>query len=73
MPSDTFLPIIRVSGNNYDIGFQIGKKFRERINSALASSTIFKLNKTKDQEQPEWLERLYNQANEKFPQYIQEI
>ena len=73
MPSDTFLPIIRVSGSNYDIGFQIGKKFRERIHSALASSTIFKLNKAKDQKQPEWLERLYNQANEKFPQYIQEI
>ncbi len=73
MPSDTFLPIIRVSGSNYDIGFQIGKKFRDRIHSVFASSTIFKLNKTKDQKHPEWLERLYNQTNEKFPQYIQEI
>ncbi|MCP5003401.1 MAG: hypothetical protein GY941_05535 [Planctomycetes bacterium] len=73
MPSDTFLPIIRVSGSNYDIGLQIGKKFRERIHSALSSSTIFKLNKVRDQKQPGWLERLYNQANENFPQYIREI
>ncbi len=73
MALDSFLPIIRVSGSNYDIGFQIGKTFRNRINSAFASSTILRLNKPKDQKHPEWLDQLYKQSNETFPQYIQEI
>ncbi|MEE9119035.1 MAG: C45 family peptidase [Calditrichia bacterium] len=73
MGSESFLPVIRVSGSNYDIGFQIGKNFRHRINSVFTSSTILRLNKTRDQKNPGWLDKLYEQSNEKFPQYIQEI
>ncbi len=73
MTVDNFLPIIHVSGSNYDIGFQTGKRFRDHINSVLTSSTILRLNKAKDQKHPEWLDKLYNQSNEIFPQYIQEI
>ncbi|MCQ4573645.1 MAG: C45 family autoproteolytic acyltransferase/hydrolase [Candidatus Brocadiales bacterium] len=73
MVSDNFLPTIHVSGSNYDIGFQTGKTFQDRINSVFTSSTILKLNKAKDQKHPEWLDQLYNRSNEIFPQYIQEI
>ncbi len=73
MTADTFLPIIRVSGSNYDIGFQVGRTFRDRIHSVLDSSTILELNKAKDQEHPEWVDQLYKKSNDRFPQYVQEI
>ncbi len=48
MISPEILPVLRVSGTNYEIGFQVGQHFKERIKNTLDYSPIFKVNKIWD-------------------------
>ena len=67
------LPLLSVSGNNYDIGFKIGQEFKDRIKKAFTQSIIFNSLKKYDELNPEWFNGLQAEAVKKFPQYVKEM
>ncbi|MFX1593114.1 MAG: C45 family autoproteolytic acyltransferase/hydrolase, partial [Promethearchaeota archaeon] len=73
MISQEILPVLRVSGTNYEIGFQVGQHFKERIKNALDNFPIFKVNKSWDEKNPERLEKVKQISEKFFPQYMEEL
>lgn len=66
-------PIIRVSGNHYDIGYQVGQQFKKLIRKALLRSPFYIGLKLMDSMKPEWFNELQTNAEKFYPQYIDEI
>ena len=65
-------PVYSVSGNNYEIGFEIGKRFRPQIVDFLGKSKRLKLLRKVERRNPrlqEWT--MYGERY--FPQYMEEI
>ncbi|MFQ6124112.1 MAG: C45 family autoproteolytic acyltransferase/hydrolase [Candidatus Heimdallarchaeota archaeon] len=73
MTNTAFLPVFRVRGTNYEIGFEIGRKFKERIKKAFTHSVIYKYLIKIDRLKPEWFDSLHEHAKKYFPQYLTEI
>ena len=73
MKSNSFLPILHVSGTNYEIGQEIGQKFKDRIKKAFAQSAIYKYLWSQDELNPDWFNRLHDCAQKQFPNYLEEI
>lgn len=73
MKSKDILPFLRVSGTNYEIGFQIGKQFKDRIKITLDNLPIFKNNKERDEKNPKKLEKVKQLSEKYFPQYMEEL
>ena len=71
--NNNFLPFLKVSGTNYEIGYKIGKQFKNLIKMAFEKSIIFKELINRDKEEPEWFNKLLNHANKSYPHYIEEI
>jgi len=70
MTNRSFLPILRVSGTNYEIGFEIGRKFKERIGK---SSQRIELLREVDGMNPRWFDGLHEAAKKFLPRYMDEI
>ena len=73
MTNKVFLPILRVGGTNYDIGFEIGRKFKDRIKKAFTQSVIYNYLIEIDRLKPEWFDYLHEHSKKYFPQYLTEI
>lgn len=73
MTNKAFLPVFRVEGTNYEIGFEIGRKFKDRINRAFKQSVIYNYLIEIDRLKPEWFDCLHEHAKKHFPQYLAEI
>jgi len=71
-PQD-ILPFLRVSGTNYEIGFQVGQQFRDRIKNTLDNLPAFKENKERDEKNPERLNKIKKISEKSFPQYMEEL
>ncbi len=65
--------VLRVSGSNYDIGFQIGSKFKDKIKDALSQSNKLKFLRKEDESNPKKFNQLETIGQKHFPQYIEEI
>ncbi|MFX0092588.1 MAG: C45 family autoproteolytic acyltransferase/hydrolase [Candidatus Hodarchaeota archaeon] len=68
-----FLPVFRISGSNYDIGLNIGRKFKERIHRAFKESKRIKNLRIRDNLKPDWLNRVEQRAKNHFPHLMDEI
>jgi predicted choloylglycine hydrolase len=73
MTNAEFPPFLRVKGTNYEIGFQIGKQFEDRIKDTLDKLPIFKLNKEWDEKHPENIEKVQELSEKYFPKYMEEL
>ncbi len=73
MIPEKFLPLLRVSGNNYEIGLQIGKHFKDRIKKAFARSILIKALLFQDKMEPDWFDKLNTGAIKSFPDYVEEL
>ncbi|MFW9999106.1 MAG: C45 family autoproteolytic acyltransferase/hydrolase [Candidatus Hodarchaeota archaeon] len=73
MISHEILPVLRVSGTNYEIGFQVGQHFKERIKNTLDNLPGFKVNKVWDNKNPERLKKVKKISEKYFPQYMEEL
>ena len=73
MTTQDILPFLRVSGTNYEIGFQIGQHFRDRIKNTLDTLPAFKENKEWDEKNPERLNKVKKISEKYFPQYMEEL
>jgi len=73
MDKNELFPIFNVKGNNYDIGKQVGRYFKQRILKALNECAQFKDLKKLDEERPERINRVEVLAKKHFPQFINEI
>ena len=72
MTENLVLPVYSISGNNYDIGFEIGRKFRPQIVDFLGKSKRLKLLRKLEKRDPR-LQKLVRYGEMYFPQYIEEI
>ena len=70
---DKFLPLLRVSGNNYEIGEKIGVYFKDRIKKVHKESIFLQIMKFFDKRDPDWFEELHENGKKAFPQYIEEL
>ena len=73
MIQNAFLPIFRVSGTNYDIGFEVGSKFKDQIQQAFSKSALYNHLKEQDKINPKWFNNLHEIAEKHYPQYLAEI
>ncbi len=73
MDKNKSFPLVKVNGNNYDIGKQVGEHFKERIQKALKECNQFKEFQKLDEERPERINQVESLAKKHFPQYIKEI
>ncbi len=73
MKNNAFLPAFRVEGTNYEIGLEIGRKFKDRIKRAFTQSVIYKYLIEIDRLKPEWFDDLHEHAKKHFSQYLAEI
>lgn len=73
MEKNKSFPLVSVKGNNYIIGKQIGKHFKERILKALKECNPFKEFQKLDKERPERINQVESLAKMHFPQFIKEI
>ncbi len=73
MNNQVFLPFLKVNGTNYEIGYKIGKHFKERIKDTLNNLPVFKANKEWDEKNPERLEKVKQLSEKYFPQYMEEL
>ncbi|MFW9879707.1 MAG: C45 family autoproteolytic acyltransferase/hydrolase, partial [Candidatus Thorarchaeota archaeon] len=73
MISTEILPLLRVSGTNYEIGFQVGQHFKERIKNTLDNLEMFNDNKIWHQKNPERLKKVKKISEQYFPQYMEEL
>jgi len=73
MTTQDILPFLRVSGTNYEIGFQVGQHFRDRIKNTLDNLPTFKENKEWDEKNPERLNKVKKISETYFPQYMEEL
>lgn len=68
------IPFVEAEGNNYDIGFEIGKKLRKQIKNIIYLNNKFYLRTTgKDFNYFAHKSKPYLKFAEKFPQYISEL
>lgn len=65
--------VLRVSGSNYDIGFQIGSKFKDKIKNALSQSNKLKFLRKANESDPKKFNQLKIIGQKHFPQYMEEI
>ncbi len=73
MTPNSFLPIFRIKGDNYEIGFEVGSNFKERIQQAFSKSALYNHLKEQDRLNPEWFNQLHEIAEKHYPQYLAEI
>ncbi|MFX1259470.1 MAG: C45 family autoproteolytic acyltransferase/hydrolase, partial [Promethearchaeota archaeon] len=73
MISQEILPVFKVSGTNYNIGFQVGQHFKEQIKNTLDNFPIFKVNKIWDKKNPKRLNKVKKISEKFFPQYMEEL
>jgi len=72
MTQNLLLPVYSVSGHNYEIGFEIGKKFRPQITDFLGKSKRLKSLRKVEKRNPR-LQKLTDYGKRFFPQYMEEI
>lgn len=72
MSKNSILPIYSVSGNNYEIGFQIGKTLKSQIIDFLGKSKSLRFLRKEEGENPR-LQKLVEYGEKYFPQYMEEI
>jgi len=72
MTKNSVLPVYSVSGNNFEIGFEIGKRFRLQIADFLEKSKRLKLLRTVEKKTPR-LQKWMEYGERWFPQYMEEI
>ena len=72
MTQNPVLPVYSVSGNNYKIGFEIGKRFQPQIADFLGKSKRLKLLRKAEKRNPR-LPKLVKYGEKHFPQYMKEI
>jgi len=72
MTKNLVLPVYSVSGSNYELGFEIGKRFRSQIADFLGKSKRLKLLRRSENRNPR-LQRWMKYGETYFPQYIEEI
>jgi hypothetical protein len=65
--------VLKAEGSNFDVGFQIGKKFKDRIKNALKLSQLPRLTKKKHAYTEKKFDGLHDFAKKYFPQYLEEI
>jgi len=68
MTTQDIIPFLRVSGTNYEIGFQIGQRFKDRIKNTLDNLLEFKKNKEWDEKNPERISKTKKISEKYFPQ-----
>jgi predicted choloylglycine hydrolase len=71
--SNPFLPILKIEGNNYDIGLQIGRTFKDNIFQAFEKSVYYKALIATDKKKPDWFDELQRQSKKYSPQFDDEI
>ncbi len=64
----TRIPFLEVSGSNYEMGFQIGKKFRKNIKNVLDGSDVIR-NKFSER----FSAKCRKLCDRDFPQYVEEL
>jgi hypothetical protein len=67
------LQILKTSGSNYDIGFQIGSRFKDKIKDALNQSNKLKFLRKEDESNPKKFDQLETIGKKHFPRYMEEI
>ncbi|NHJ49080.1 MAG: hypothetical protein FK733_14935 [Asgard group archaeon] len=67
------IPYFRVNGTNYEIGLQIGKKFKKQINDTISNRDKFSALKTWDIEDSSRINKMLELSKEVFPDYIEEM
>ena len=72
MIKNLMLPVYSVSGNNFEIGFEIGKRFRHQIANFLEQSKQLKLMRRVEKATPR-LQKWMEYGEKWFPQYMAEI
>ena len=72
MEKNLSLPYFSVGGDNYDIGFEIGNRFRNQIADVLENNKRLQLLRESEKRKPR-LPELVRIGKRCFPQYIQEI
>jgi hypothetical protein len=72
MTKNLALPVYSASGNNYEIGFEIGERFRPQIVDFLGKSKRLSLLRKAEKRNPR-LQRWIKYGEKFFPQYMQEI
>jgi len=73
MVQQTFLPVLRVSGTSYEIGFEAGRKFKNRIQTAFTQSIFWWHLREEDKVKPQWFDDIHNHAKKHFPHFLEEI
>jgi len=73
MSENITFPIIQLSGSHYEIGFEVGQKFKKLIRRAFNRSPFYIGLKLMDSMKPEWFDKLQINAEEYFPQYVEEM
>ena len=64
--------IVKVSGNNYEIGFKVGERFRTHITDFLEKSRRLKFLRKSEKRNPRH-QKLMEYGEKYFPQYMEEI
>jgi len=64
---------IKVSGSNYEIGFQIGIRFKNKIKKTLRQSKRLKFLKKVDEKNPKKFDELNSIGQKYFPKFMEEI
>ena len=72
MTKNSILPVHSVSGNNYEIGFQMGKTLKPQIVDFLKKSKRLKSLRKAERKNPR-LQKLVEYGEKFFPQYMEEI
>lgn len=73
MAQKTFLPVLRVSGTPYEIGFEAGRKFKSRIQTAFTQSVFWRHLREEDKVNPQWFDNIHSHAKKHFPHFLEEI
>ena len=68
-----FPPFLRVSGINYNMGYEIGRTFKDRIKDTLDNFHVFKKNKEFSQQNTSILAEVKQLSEKYFPQYMEEL
>ncbi|MFW9991664.1 MAG: C45 family autoproteolytic acyltransferase/hydrolase [Candidatus Odinarchaeota archaeon] len=73
MVTAPFFPLLEVSGTHYEIGTQIGRKFKEKIHKGFTESRGVKQLLEWDRLKPERLDKVEQLGKKYFPRYMDEI
>lgn len=73
MSKNLYFPLVEVEGSNYEIGYQIGKRFEDRIKRCINQSSKITDLIAHAKEKPQIKDQVESIVKYQYPQYIKEI